>query len=83
LRSSATVPDGPRPAGVALEDIAGVGPTRRRKLLAQFGGLDGVQGATIEDLCRVEGINRTLPNRYTMRCDSLQTLTCPSIFPTP
>jgi len=44
----------------ALEDVAGVGPTRRRKLLAQFGGLDGVRAATIEDLCRVAGISRSL-----------------------
>jgi excinuclease ABC subunit C len=44
----------------ALEDVAGVGPTRRRKLLAQFGGLDGVKTATVEDLCRVDGISRTL-----------------------
>lgn len=43
-----------------LEDIPGVGPTRRRKLLAAFGGLDGVRNATVEDLCRVEGINRHL-----------------------
>jgi len=43
-----------------LEDIAGVGPTRRRKLLAAFGGMDGVRNATVEDLCRVEGINRHL-----------------------
>ena len=43
-----------------LEDIAGVGPTRRRKLLAAFGGIDGVRNATVEDLCRVEGINRHL-----------------------
>jgi len=44
----------------ALEDVAGIGPTRRRNLLANFGGLEGVKAATIEDLCRVSGISRTL-----------------------
>jgi len=44
----------------ALEDVAGIGPTRRRSLLAHFGGLDGVKAATVEDLCRVSGISRTL-----------------------
>ncbi len=43
-----------------LEDVGGIGPTRRRKLLAHFGGLDGVRAATVEDLCRVDGISRTL-----------------------
>lgn len=43
-----------------LEDIPGVGPARRRNLLAQFGGLDGVRAATIEDLCRVAGVSRSL-----------------------
>jgi excinuclease ABC subunit C len=43
-----------------LEDIAGIGPARRKNLLAQFGGLDGVRAATIEDLCRVDGISRRL-----------------------
>ena len=47
-------------SGSRLDDVAGIGPARRRNLLAQFGGLDGVRAATIEDLCRVDGISRRL-----------------------
>ena len=44
----------------SLEDIPGVGPAKRKRLLAQFGGLQGVRSATVEDLCRVEGVSRKL-----------------------
>jgi excinuclease ABC subunit C len=43
-----------------IEDVPGIGPARRRSLLAHFGGLEGVMSATIEDLCRVDGISRSL-----------------------
>lgn len=43
-----------------LENIDGIGPARRRKLLAWFGGLDGVKAATVDDICRVGGISRKL-----------------------
>jgi excinuclease ABC subunit C len=43
-----------------LEQIAGLGPKKRRELLRQFGGLQGVIAAGIEDLIKVRGISRSL-----------------------
>ena len=43
-----------------LEGIPGVGPKRRRELLRQFGGLQAVTRAGIDDLARVRGISRRL-----------------------
>lgn len=46
-----------------LEEIPGLGPKRRRELLRQFGGLQGVRGAGIDDLVKVKGISRSLAER--------------------
>jgi excinuclease ABC subunit C len=43
-----------------LEDLPGLGPKRRRDLLRQFGGLQGIARAGIDDLERVKGISRQL-----------------------
>ncbi len=43
-----------------LEQIPGLGPKKRRELLRQFGGLQGVMGAGVDDLVKVRGISRTL-----------------------
>jgi excinuclease ABC subunit C len=43
-----------------LEDIDGIGPKRRARLLQQFGGLQGLARAGIEDIRTVEGISETL-----------------------
>ncbi len=43
-----------------LETIPGLGPKRRKELLRQFGGLQGVMQAGIDDLVAVRGISRKL-----------------------
>lgn len=43
-----------------LEDIPGIGAKRRQQLLKQFGGLQGITRAGVEDLKRVDGISSRL-----------------------
>ncbi|HLA75785.1 MAG TPA: excinuclease ABC subunit UvrC [Gammaproteobacteria bacterium] len=46
-----------------LEGIPGMGPRRRQQLLRQFGGLQEVARAGVEDLAKVHGISKEIAQR--------------------
>jgi len=48
-----------------LDDIPGVGPARRNALLRQFGSVQGIREATVEQLAEVKGISRSLAEKIT------------------
>jgi excinuclease ABC subunit C len=49
-----------RVGGSKIEEIPGIGPKKRAKLLQRFGGVRGIADASAEDLMTVEGISPEL-----------------------
>lgn len=46
-----------------LNSLPGIGPARRKHLIARFGGVSGVIGATVDQLCEVPGISREMAEK--------------------
>jgi excinuclease ABC subunit C len=42
----------------ALDGIAGLGPTRRKALMKQFGSVKRIRAATVDEVAKVPGIGR-------------------------
>jgi excinuclease ABC subunit C len=43
-----------------LDDVPGVGPTRKKALIRAFGSVKRIQNASTEEIAAVDGINATL-----------------------
>ena len=46
-----------------LQEIAGIGPARKRALLHHFGTLKAIESASLADLSKVEGINEEMARK--------------------
>jgi excinuclease ABC subunit C len=50
-----------------IEEVPGVGPHLRRRLLRRFGSVDGVRAASVEELGAVEGVGASTAETIAQR----------------
>ena len=46
-----------------LDDIKGIGKVKKQELLKRFGSVEKIKDASVEELCKVKGINKDLAER--------------------
>jgi excinuclease ABC subunit C len=57
-----------------LDDIEGIGPTRRKALLRHFGSVRKIREAALDELATVKGVNRELAAEIRRHLDSMAAL---------
>ncbi len=57
-----------------LDDIEGIGPTRRRAMLRHFGSLRRIRAATVEEIAAVKGVNLQLAGEIKRHLDQMAAL---------
>jgi len=50
-----------------LDEVEGVGPARRRALLARFGSVDALREADVEEIVKRGGVPRSVAERIVER----------------
>jgi len=55
-----------------LDQIAGIGPARKKALLKTFGSLDGVRQASVDDISKVPGITPALAEAIHQKLSTIQ-----------
>jgi excinuclease ABC subunit C len=57
-----------------LDDVAGIGPARRRALLTRFGSLKRIREASLDEIAAVKGLNRALAGEIRAHLDAMSSL---------
>jgi excinuclease ABC subunit C len=58
-----------------LDEIPGVGPVLRKRLLLKFGSLKGIRAASVEELAGVKGVTPALAGKVSNFLESIRSLT--------
>jgi excinuclease ABC subunit C len=66
-----------------LDDIPGLGPGRRKKLLAELGGVNAVKAASLETLLAISWLPDTVARAVYQKIHGLAAPARPSTAPTP
>jgi excinuclease ABC subunit C len=54
---------GKRALASVFDDVAGIGPTRKKALLKRFGSVRRIREASVEEVAQTPGVNRELAER--------------------